>query len=148
VGFTLVEMLVALTILSFGLLAAGQLTCLALKSRALARSKAVAAIVAQTKIEFLSDRFQADPEGPDVQTGAHGREVVTVIDPGANTDLNRFAVSWELTRIEDPRPAKVLQARRVTVTVTPIGVADEVNLKAWQNKAVSVMSIFSIRENR
>jgi prepilin-type N-terminal cleavage/methylation domain-containing protein len=145
-GFTLVEMLVALIILSFGLLAAGQLTCLALDSRILARSKALAAIVAQSKIEFLSDRFQSDPEDPDIQSGAHGREVVTVVDPGATIDLNRFAVSWELTHVEDTRPAKVLRARKVTVTVTPIGMADKANLKAWKNKAVSMTSVFSSRE--
>jgi prepilin-type N-terminal cleavage/methylation domain-containing protein len=146
-GFTLIEMLVALIILSFGLLAGGQLTCLALKSRTLARSKALAAIAAQSKIEFLSDRYQADPDNPEVQNGAHGREVVTVMDPGVNTDLNRFAISWELTYVEDPRPGKVLRARKIAVTVTPIGMGDEVNLKAWQNKAVSVTSVFSLREN-
>jgi len=73
------ETLVALSILSFGLLAAGQLVCLALHSEALARSKCLAALRAQGKIEFLADLFQNDPLNPDLAYGSHGRIIWNIV---------------------------------------------------------------------
>ncbi len=142
-GFTLVEALVALFILSFGLLAAGQLTCLAINSRTLARSKAAAAVVAQSKMESLAALYQSDPADAALQHGPHGPEAVTVADPGTGSCLNRFAVSWHAGPVADPRPGKELRALKVTVTVAPLGPGQEKNLKAWQNKEIRVTGIFS-----
>lgn len=140
------EALVALFILSFGLLAAGQLTCVAINSRTLARSKAAAAVVAQSKMESLAALYQSDPADAALQGGSHGPEVVTVVDPGTGACLNRFDVAWHAGPVADPRPGKELRALKVTVTVTPLGPGREKNLKAWQNKEIRVTRIFSWKQ--
>jgi len=45
--------------------------------------------------------------------------------------------------VPDPRPAKTLKARRVTVTVTPIGSDNAVNKKASLNKVVNLTTVLS-----
>ena len=70
-GFTLIEMMIALLILSIGLLATGQLIFAALSSSSLARSKGNAALAAHYKLEFLGDLCRRNPDAFELSPGNH-----------------------------------------------------------------------------
>jgi hypothetical protein len=137
-------MLIAMLILTFGLLAAGQLIYAALGSASLARSKSSATVVAQSKLDFLADLYRQNPAAADLTDGSHGPEQVDVSNPNSSTPLNRYNVSWTVGAVPDPRGI-VLKAKRVAVTATPIGAGTTVNTKTSLNKVVTVTSIFSVR---
>jgi prepilin-type N-terminal cleavage/methylation domain-containing protein len=145
-GFTLIEMLVALFILTFGLLAAGQLIALAMNSSSLARSKGAAAVVAQDRLESLADLFRQNAAAADLVVGDHGPIQMQITNPVSARAVNRFNVTWNVSVVPDTR-GRVLNARLVRVTVTPIGAGVAANSKASQNKIVSVSGIFSPRAN-
>lgn len=132
-------------ILTFGLLAAGQLMYVAMSSASLTRSKGNATVVAQHRLEYLADLFRQNPAAADLTTGDHGPQQVQLINPLDGTTLNRYDVSWSVSIVPDPRPGKVLSAKLVTVTVTPISSAGSVNKKAALNKVVSIAEILSAR---
>ncbi len=145
-GFTLVEMLIAMTIMTFGLLAAGRLMYVAMGSASLARSKGSAAIVAQDKLEFLADRYRQTSAAAELTDGSHGPEQVQVLNTDNGRVLNRFNVAWTVATVSDPRPGVTLKAKQVRVTVTPIlATSTTVNTKTSLNKVVSVTAIFSAR---
>lgn len=144
-GFSLIEMMVAMLILAFGLLAAGQMIYVAMSSAALARSKGNVTVVAQDKLEFLSDLYARDPAAPELTLGDHGPEMVQVVNPTDNTTVNRFEVTWKVLVVNDPRAGKVLQASQVRVTVKPVGTGGADNYKAYANKSAVVEGIFSPR---
>jgi len=144
-GFGLIETLMSLIIMSFGMLAVGQLLFLALGGPALARAKSTATVAAQDKLEFLADAYRQNADAPDLTLGAHGPEVVEVRNPIEGNLLNRYNVSWIVNPVPDPRPWKVIHARCVTVTVTPVGTDGVRNDRAPWNKVVNMTSIFSAR---
>lgn len=144
-GFTLPETLIAMLVLTFGLLATGQLIYVAMSSTSLARSKGSAALVAQAKLEVLADLYRQNPGAPDLTDGSHGPEQVEITNPSSRSALNRYNVAWKVAILPDPRPTKILKARQVTVTVTPIGSGATVNRKTPLNKAVNFTTIFSAR---
>ncbi len=143
-GFSLVETMIAMVILTFGLLAAGQLMYVAMASNSLSRSKGTAMTVGQDKLEFLSDLYRRDPANADLTNGDHGPEQVAVTNPNDSSIVNRFNVAWNVSTVPDPRAGKVLQARLVRVTVTPIqNTGTTANSKIGLNKVVNVTAIFS-----
>ncbi len=145
-GFTLVEMMIAMVIMTFGLLAAGRLMYVAMGSASLSRSKGSAAIVAQDKLEFLADLYRQNSAAAELTNGSHGPEQVQVINTANGRTLNRYNVAWIVATVSDPRPGVTLKARQVRVTVTPIlATSTTVNVKASLNKVVSVTAIFSPR---
>jgi Tfp pilus assembly protein PilV len=136
--------MIALVILTFGILAAGQLMYLAMGSNSLSRSKGSAMTVAQDRLESLADLYRRNPADADLTTGAHGPEQVSVTNPNDASIVNRFNVTWNVSAVADPRAGKVLQARQVQVTVTPIqSTGTTANLKSGLNKVVNVTAIFS-----
>jgi prepilin-type N-terminal cleavage/methylation domain-containing protein len=145
-GFTLVEMMIAMVVMTFGLLAAGQMMYSALASASLARSKGSAAIVAQDKLEFLADLYRQNSLDAALTDGDHGPEQVQIQNPSNSQTLNRFNVSWTVIAVPDPRAGVVLKAKKVTVTVTPIRTdSATANLRNGLNKVVNVTAIFSSR---
>jgi prepilin-type N-terminal cleavage/methylation domain-containing protein len=142
-GFSLTEMLIALAVLALGLLAAGQLICIAMSSRSLSRCKQTAAVVAQNKLEYLSDSYRRDPSALELALGSHGPEQTRVLNPVNGSILNRYNVTWTTSEVADPRPGKILQARQVTVTVIPIQSEAIANIRAPLNKVLNVTTIFS-----
>jgi hypothetical protein len=132
-------------ILTFGLLAAGQLMFVAASGTTLARSKGAAAVVAQNKLDFLADAYRQNPDGADLTLGSHGPEQVQVLNPNDSTVANRFNVAWTVSTVPDPRVGKVLKAKQVTVTVTPITSTDAINMRTSLNKVLIVTAIFSPR---
>lgn len=144
-GFTLVEALIAVFVLAFGLLAAGQMIFVAASSSSLARCKGNAALLAQGKLEFLGDLYSRDPDLTALKNGEHGPEQVEVINPAGHSVLNRFSVSWTVNEVPDPRAGVELKAKMVTVSVTPIDAANQKDLRASFNKAVTVSTILSAK---
>ena len=142
-GFSLVEALIAVFVLTYGLLAAGQMIFWAASSSALARCKGNASLLAQGKLEILADLYSRDPNLMDLENGEHGPEQVEVTNPSGPSVLNRYNVSWTVSEVPDPRESVVLKAKLVTVSVTPIDAANQKNLRAPFNKAVTVSMILS-----
>lgn len=144
-GFTLVESLMAIFVMSFGLLAVGQLLFVTLGSPALARSKGTAVEAAQNRLESLAVAYRQNPDGPDLTLGAHGPVVVELRNSNDNRLLNRFNVAWTVSTVPDPRAWKTLRAKRVSVTVTPITQDGRVHNRNSLNKVISMTTIFSAR---
>jgi prepilin-type N-terminal cleavage/methylation domain-containing protein len=144
-GFTLIEVMIALMVMTFGLLTAGQMIYVAASAASLARSKGSAALVAQDRLHLLADLYVSNPDMGDLADGSHGPEFVEIIGPDTQAVLNRFGVSWTVSQVPDPRPGKVLNARLVTVTVTPVDGKNAPNLRTALNKAVTISVIFSGR---
>ncbi len=144
-GFTLIEMMIALAVFTFGLLAAGQMLFIAASSGSLARSKGTAAIIAQHKLELLASLYQQDPAAADLALGHHGPEQTSVTNPVNGTILNRDNVAWSVSSVPDARPEIFSNSRLVTVTVTPALLGGAENSKPRLNKILNITTIFSPR---
>ncbi len=144
-GFSLVESLIALFILSLGLLAVAQMLLVSLSSPTLARSKSSAALVAQDKLEFLAAAYRQDPAHADLTLGNHGPDFVNVNNPNDARLLNRYAVNWNISQVPDPRAWKTLHAIIASVTVTPVDAGGNRNDQQLMNKVVSVTTTLSTR---
>ena len=142
-GFSLIEMMIALAILTFGLLAVGPLLYIAVSSSSLARSKDTVSIAAQSKLEFLSDLYYRNPSAEALAPGSHGPQQTQVVNPVDDKILNRLALTWTVSNIPDPRPGKVLKAKWVRVTATPIQSGGESNIKPTLNKVLNITTILS-----
>jgi prepilin-type N-terminal cleavage/methylation domain-containing protein len=144
-GFSLIEIMIALCITSFGLLAVGQLLYMAEGSNSLARSKSTAALAAQNVMESLETLYRKDPAAADIAFGGHGPRSIEVANPTDGTLLNRYHVSWVVEHVPDPRPGKVLDARLVRALVTPVRSDGSVNIQRGLNKVLNVTTVFSQR---
>jgi prepilin-type N-terminal cleavage/methylation domain-containing protein len=142
-GFGLIELLIALAVLTFGLLASGQLFYVAASSGSLAGSKGSAAIAAQNMLESLSDLYSRNPLAGDLTIGSHGPRLTQVTNPVNGAVLNRYGISWEVSPVLDPRPAKAIDARLVRVIVMPIQSGGAINNRPPLNKALNITTIFS-----
>lgn len=142
-GLSVIETLIAILILSFGLLAAAQMIYAAMGSASLARTKASAAIVAQDKLDFLSDLYRQNPAVSALTAGVHGPQRVQIVNPVDGAILNRYNIQWSVTPVLDPRPGKILPAKLVAVTVSPVDAAGNANNKVFLNKVVNVTALFS-----
>jgi len=140
-GFTLIEALIAILILASGLLVAGQMIYAALGCASLARSKGTAALVAQDRVELLSDLYARNRNAAELVLGDHGPEPVSILNPLTGADLNRYFVTWTVTPVPDPRPGRNLNARQVLVIVTPVTTRGAGNYRAGLNKTVSISTI-------
>jgi Tfp pilus assembly protein PilV len=137
----LIETMIAVCVLCFGLLAAGQMLFVAAGSASLARSQEIAALVAQSKLGALGELFDRDPGAADLREGNHGPDHFEAVDPAANRIMNRFGVTWVVAPLEDPRPGKRLKARRVVVTVTPVDGGGRENFRPLFNKSVTMETV-------
>ena len=144
-GFSLVETMMALVVLAFGLLAASQLLFITASSSSLARSKGTAAIAAQSRLESLAALYGQNPSAAALATGSHGPEETVVMNPADETVLNNYRVEWKVSSVADPRPGKVLDAKLVTVRVTPSLPGGTENSRPGMNKVLYVSSIFGPR---
>ncbi len=142
-GFSLIELMSALFILTIGLLGISQLLCVAASSGSLARAKSTAAIAAQNQLESLADLYSRNPLAEDLRIGSHGPQQVQVVNPTDGTVLNRYNVDWTVSGIFDPRPGKVVDARLVRVTITPIRSGGEANSRPALNKTLNITTILS-----
>lgn len=144
-GFSLVEIMIALCVISFGLLAVGQLLYIAAGSNSLARSKSAAALAAQNVLESLEASYGQNPMAADLAIGRHGPRTIEVSNPEAGTLLNRFYAHWIVESVPDPRPGRNLKARQVRATVTPVQSDGSENSRPGLNKILNVSTLFSQR---
>jgi prepilin-type N-terminal cleavage/methylation domain-containing protein len=144
-GFTLLETLIVLLILSFGLMAAGQLIYLAIGSASLAGAKGSAALVADSKLAFLVDLYRRDGNAVALCLGTHGPERIQVWNPKTHGVLNRFDITWIIEQVPDPRPGKTIPARRIRVEVVPIDASGNPHFVPLMNKIVTISSVISWR---
>jgi len=142
-GFSLIETMIGMFILTFGLLATGQLLFLAMSSSSLARSKGNATIVAQNQLESLADLYRQSPTSADLTVGNHGPNQVAVTSYDGKT-VNRFNVAWTVATVVTN--GKTLKALQVVVTATPIqSTGTTTNSRIGLNKVISLSSILSAR---
>jgi prepilin-type N-terminal cleavage/methylation domain-containing protein len=144
-GFSLIEIMIALVILTFGLLATAQLIYLSVGSGSLARSKQTASIAAQQRMEYLSDLYRLNPDAEDLAPGSHGPQEDIVENPVDGKILNRYRVSWSSAGVADPRPGKAPRARLVSATIVPIRPDGSINLKPALNKTLTFSTIVSLK---
>ncbi len=142
-GFSLIEMMIALAILTFGLLAASPMIYSAIRSNSLARSQSTAAVAAQNKLEILADVYLRNPSSEDFLPGIYGPEQIEVVNPNDGSILNRYDIHWTVSHVPDPRPGRTLKARLVRVTVTPILSDGTENSRPGFNKILNISTIFS-----
>ncbi len=142
-GFSLIEVMMALGILAFGLLAAGQLLYVMSASNSLARSKSTAILAAQDTLESLGALYHRDPAAPDLALGGHGPQSIEVRNPANGSILNRYSIHWRVATVSDPRSGKMLQARRVSTTIAPVNMGGAANNQVGLNKVINVSTVFS-----
>ena len=136
----------ALLMMTFGLLAVGELIYLSAGSGSLARSKETAVITAQDKLEYLSDLYRRDPDSAELSDGPHGPEQTESLNPVTGAALNRFEVAWNISNVPDPRTGKSIPAKLVSITVTPVGSAGAVNTNRYLNKALNISYVLSRKQ--
>ena len=142
-GFSLIETMIGVFILTFGLLATGQLLFLTMSSSSLARSKGNATIVAQNQLESLADLYRQSPTDANLTAGSHGPNQVAVTATDG-TIVNRFNVAWTVSSVVTN--GKTLKALQVVATVTPIGTTGtSANSRVGLNKVISLSTILSAR---
>jgi Tfp pilus assembly protein PilV len=142
-GFSFIELMMALIVLTFGLLAAGQLIYVAASSGSLANAKGSATIAAQNQLEYLSDLYRRDSSADDLALGNHGPLQTQIKNPVNGAILNRYAISWNVSLVSDPRPGKNIDARLVRVTIMPIQAEGGMNSRPPFNKILSINTILS-----
>lgn len=117
-GFSLIEALIALFILSVGLLSVAQLMMVSLDRSEAAKYDSKAIQLAQAKVEELRLLFGRSVDSgqtpPDLSTGSHGPITVELENPDNRIQNHRrFQVSWNVTDLDAGQKA-------VVVTVTPV----------------------------
>jgi prepilin-type N-terminal cleavage/methylation domain-containing protein len=142
-GFSLIEMMIAISIIAFGLLAASQLLYIAAGSNSLARSKSTAGLAAHDTLESLGALYRQDPSAADLALGHHGPRSYEVVNPTRATVLNRYAVEWMVETVPDPRAGTTPNAKRVRTTVTPVTNDGTANSHPGLNKILNITTVFS-----
>jgi prepilin-type N-terminal cleavage/methylation domain-containing protein len=142
-GFSLIELLIATLVLTYGLLAAGQLISASLGSASLCQAKETASVMVRSKIESLMALYRHNPNSPDLMPGSHGPEQVEIINPLDGKILNKYESSWLVANLPDPSPGIAIPARLIVATARPVDSAGSPNFKAPLNKAISVSTIVS-----
>jgi prepilin-type N-terminal cleavage/methylation domain-containing protein len=133
-GFSLVESMIAMAILSVTFLGLAQLLTVGLQQNSLSRSRTMAVTVGQQQLEKLRATYNRELESgsPSSQLtpGAHGPETVTLSAPSDSVmEDNPFQVTWAV--------AVSGQQRTVTVDVVPQSQNDMVN------QSLTIASVFS-----
>jgi Tfp pilus assembly protein PilV len=100
-GIGLLDSMIALVVLSVGLLALVQLMGTALNQSAFTQNNTMAVAVAQEKIEELRTAFTRELETrsalADLTDGSHGPQTVTLSSPGnSNMGDKQFRVTWNV----------------------------------------------------
>lgn len=144
-GFGLIEIMVALTVLTFGLLAVGQLILVSAGSGSLARSKGTTAVAAQNKLEILSDLYWQDPSAVDLAPGSHGPQQIGIVNPVNGSTLNYYSIEWAVAEVPDPRPGKTVDAKLVAVKIAPVHFDGSANKQPLLNKALNAAAIIGPR---
>ena len=144
-GFSLVEVMIAVLILTIGLLSAAQLFTMALKLDVLARSKSTATLAAQNELERLADLYQRNPAAEELTIGTHQAEELTEIrNPITQKVLNRYKITWQVGEIHDPRPEMDPRGRIISVRATPMLTENAENADFSTNKVINLNAVITV----
>jgi type II secretory pathway pseudopilin PulG len=143
-GFSLLEILFALIVMSFGLLAAAGLLALAATSGSLTKSMDCAVLSAQGQLEFLEDLYQRDPDSPDLLPGDHSGNVLEFKDAAGNQVLQKLSVSWSVS-VPDPKPGPEAGAILITVSAVPAPVGQDHHPAGNMAKGASFSTIIAAK---
>ena len=135
-GFSLIECMIALSILSVTMLGVIQLFGISIRQSSFARYNTLAVVVAQEKLEQLQAEYNYEWEsGTPAATltdGLHGPETVILQAPaGSGTGDREFEVSWDVD------VSGTGLSKTVTATVAP----DVAN--AFETKTLSMTAVFA-----
>jgi Tfp pilus assembly protein PilV len=117
-GFSLLEAMIALFILTISLLALAQLMIVSLDKTQFSSYDTKAINLAQAKVEELRNLFgwqiSSGQVAADLTPGSHGPEEVTIQPPTATLQGQRsFQVSWQVTDLPSGR-------KSVAISVAPM----------------------------
>ena len=141
-GFSLVELMIAILILTFGLLSAAQLLAISIKLDALARSKNTAVLAAQNELDLLADLYRRNPAAEELTIGAHhAEELIEIRNPLNQNVQNMYKITWFVGVIPDPRPGIDLPGRILSVQATPILKKNVENERSFQNKTTTLNAV-------
>ncbi len=135
-GFSLIECMIALAILSITMLGVIQLFGISIRQSSFARYNTLAVVVAQEKLEQLQAEYNYEWEtgapAASLTDGPHGPETVTLQAPaGSGSGDREFEVSWDVD------VSGTGLSKTVTATVAP-DVANE-----FETKTLSMTAVFA-----
>ena len=143
-GFSLVEVMIAVLILTIGLLSAAQLLTMALKLDVVARLKSTATLAAQNELERLTDLYRRNPAADELTIGAHQAEELTeILNPITQKVLNRYKITWLVGEINDPRPEMDPRGRTISVMATPMLTESAENANFSINKVITLNAVIT-----
>jgi len=144
-GFSLVEVLVAVFILTIGLLSAAQMLAMAMKLDAQARSKSTAALAAQNELERLADLYRRNPAAEELTIGTHQAvELTEIRNPVTQNVLSRYRITWLVDGIPDPRPGIEHAGRVISVRATPMLTESVESPRSFQNKEITLNAVIAV----
>jgi len=116
-GFTLLEVIVAIVVLTVALLGLAQMITISIEMYAFARWDTKATQVAQSKLENLKSLFGGEVEtgvdDAELVTGDHGPELVILSAPaGTWGEPSDFWIRWQISDLTGGQ-------KLIAVTVTP-----------------------------
>lgn len=138
-GFNLLEMMLAISILSVSLMGVGQLLLVAIQQNDFARYNTAATQLARGKFEALKAAYDAEIAGRErlavTASGSHGPEVLTPAGAGDETPKS-YSVSWQITDLGDG-------VRQVTVLVRPQGMDSPETQAPMRAKSVAITGLLT-----
>ncbi len=138
-GFSLLEIIVAMTVLSVSLMGLAQLLAVALQQNDFARYDAVAMELAREKIEQLEAAYGSQVGGENrdgsLRLGTHGPEVITM-SMGEEQPARSYSLVWQVVDLGN-------QGRSVTLEVRPLGERSRETPTANPDRTVTVTRQFS-----
>ena len=124
-GFTLLEVIIAISILTFGLLSVASMQMAAIRGNYNASNITEATTVAQDRLEGLMGLTYGHSDLSDPGTGTDGGDGVATNHPDPNPPP-RYTISWD---VESDNP--VTNSKLITITVQ------------WQDKGVQKQTVLN-----
>jgi len=136
-GFSLVEVMIAVFILTVGLLAAAQVLTMATILETHARLKSTATLVAKNELDRLADLYRRNPESDELTIGEHqSNELMEIWNPITKNVLNRYKITWFVSGIPDARPGIGLNGCIISVRAIPMLTESAEGQNTFINKAI------------
>ena len=132
-GFTLIEVMIAVVILLFGLLAVGSMQVSAIRGNYMSGNTSMALSLAGEKMEDLLNRCWGDPNkcptlDPDLTAGNHGSEAIS--KTGVEGTGGLYSRRWTVTNETSPT------RKSVVITVSWENNRHQVSIASIKNQVV------------
>ncbi len=111
-GFTILELLVAVSVLSISLLGLAQLLGVAMQQNHLSRYNTAALEVARGKIERLKAQYnrqlETDIPATDLTDGTHGPETIILSSESEQYGSRTLVVNWQVTSVGNRKDLQIM----------------------------------------